>query len=248
MVKMKSLFNRLVCNKVLELIRYIRKGFFDDYCVKSYSQEGEDMILRRFFERQRFGLYVDVGAHHPFRFSNTYYFYKQGWRGINIDAMPGSMKSFQKFRARDTNLEIPVSNSDQIQTYYMFNEPALNGFSKELSQKRNGQNGQFIQQEIKLSPLKLASVLDKYLPGGADIDFLSVDVEGLDFDILQSNDWSKYKPKVILVEILGSCLADVERGEISLFLKKHGYTIFAKAVNTVFFIQQSLSAETIPQK
>ena len=56
-----------------------------------YSQEGEDMILGKIFSGQKHGFYVDVGAHHPLRFSNTYLFYLKGWRGINIDAMPGSM-------------------------------------------------------------------------------------------------------------------------------------------------------------
>ena len=68
------------------------------YGLISYSQEGEDMILRRLFETRRRGFYVDVGAHHPRRFSNTYYFYRQGWSGINIDAAPGSMKLFDRLR------------------------------------------------------------------------------------------------------------------------------------------------------
>jgi len=70
----------------------------DKYALKSYSQEGEDMILRRIFEDNETGFYVDVGAHHPARFSNTNYFYKRGWRGLNIDAMPGSMSKFKKYR------------------------------------------------------------------------------------------------------------------------------------------------------
>ncbi|MCP2732462.1 FkbM family methyltransferase, partial [Symplocastrum sp. BBK-W-15] len=99
----------------------------------SYSQEGEDMIISRFFEGKKQGFYVDVGAHHPQRFSNTYRFYLQGWRGINIDAMPGSMEIFNKIRANDINLEISISDCNQILTYYEFNEPALNGFCADIS-------------------------------------------------------------------------------------------------------------------
>jgi hypothetical protein len=66
----------------------------EPYLNQSYSQEGEDMVLYRTFETVKEGFYVDVGAHHPDRFSNTYKFYKQGWRGINIDAMPGGMDPF----------------------------------------------------------------------------------------------------------------------------------------------------------
>lgn len=58
------------------------------------------------FRKKKIGFYVDVGAHHPMRFSNTYFFYRMGWSGINIDAMPGSMKEFKKYRRRDINLEL----------------------------------------------------------------------------------------------------------------------------------------------
>ena len=235
---MKKMINALLPTKAIETLREIKNNYFDDYSIKSYSQEGEDMILRRIFEKQKVGFYVDVGAHHPFRFSNTYYFYKQGWRGINIDAMPGSMEPFKRFRSRDINLEIPIGNGNQVLTYFAFNEPALNGFSEKLSRERHRKNGYFIRQEIKLKISKLSSVLDKYLPQGAKIDFLSIDVEGLDFDILQSNDWIKYKPKCILVEILASSLHEIENMEIVIFLKKYGYIVFAKAMNTIIFVQQ----------
>ncbi len=82
--------------------------------------------MSRYFENKKTtGFYVDVGAHHPLRFSNTYKFYKRGWHGINIDAMPGSMDLFNRLRHRDINLERAVSDSKQILTYYAFNEPAL---------------------------------------------------------------------------------------------------------------------------
>ncbi len=90
----------------------MRNNIFNGHSINSYSQEGEDMVLRRLFEQKTVGYYVDVGAHHPKRFSNTYYFYKRGWRGINIDAMPGSMKLFNKMRPRDINVEIPVSSGE----------------------------------------------------------------------------------------------------------------------------------------
>lgn len=239
MATLKQIFKTIIPRKALKAFSNIRNIYFDDYASLSYSQEGEDMMLRRIFENQKLGFYVDVGAHHPFRFSNTYIFYKQGWRGINIDAMPGSMESFKNFRSRDINLEVPVGNSIDILTYYLFNEPALNGFSEELSRQRDGKNGYFITSEIKMKTSKLSSLLDKYLPKDTEIDFLSIDVEGLDFDILKSNDWGKYRPKCILVEILTSSLHEIENSEIAVFLKNYGYYVYAKAVNTVLFLRQS---------
>ena len=195
---------------ILERLTYLYKNYLDRFAFKAYSQEGEDMILRRMFERKSIGFYVDVGAHHPKRFSNTYFFYKRGWTGINIDAMPGSMKLFKKFRNKDINLEIPLASKEQLLTFFSFNEPALNSFSKELSEGRNGKNGYFIKDEINLSTQKLSTVLDNFLPNGTEIDFLSIDVEGFDLDVLYSNNWEKYKPKVILIEILLTDLAEIE--------------------------------------
>src|SRR5689334_15261611 len=100
--------------------RVIRWLNCDPNASESYSQEGEDMILARVFENQKSGFYVDVGAHHPWRFSNTYMFYRRGWRGLNIDAMPDSMSRFRKARPRDINVEIPVLREEAVLNYYQF--------------------------------------------------------------------------------------------------------------------------------
>ena len=105
-------------------VKYILPRYFVDkiprqYFVKSYSQEGEDMILRRLFERKDKGVYIDVGAHHPKKFSNTYYFYKKGWSGINLDAMPGSMLRFDKVRPRDLNIETAISDTKETLKYFI---------------------------------------------------------------------------------------------------------------------------------
>jgi len=224
-----------VIKKILELLKNLKKNYLGRFAFASYSQEGEDMILRRMFERKSIGFYVDVGSHHPKRFSNTYFFYQRGWTGINIDAMPGSMKFFQKFRNKDINLEIPIASKEQVLTFFSFNEPALNSFSKELSRARDGKNGYFIKDEIHLSTQLLSTVLDNFLPNGTEIDFLSIDVEGFDLDVLYSNNWEKYKPKAILIEILSTDLAEIEHNEIAIFLKAKGYSLYAKTVNTFIF-------------
>jgi FkbM family methyltransferase len=194
------------------------------------------MISSRLFGNQQIGFYVDVGAHHPMRFLNTYLFYKKGWNGINIDAMPDSMKPFNKFRPRDINIEKPVSGKKQVLTYYAFNEYALNGFSKELSEERaSNENNYHIIFEKDIETLTLTEILDNNLPTNQEIDFLSIDVEGLDFMVLQSNNFKKYKPKVILIEILGSSLHNIENNEITKYLKQFNYSIYAKAINTVIF-------------
>src|SRR5581483_8094739 len=89
-------------------------------CQLVYSQEGEDLLLARLFDGQKKGFYVDVGAHHPFRFSNTYLLYLNGWRGINIDAMPGSMAAFRKLRPRDINIECMVSQDPRPLRFFQY--------------------------------------------------------------------------------------------------------------------------------
>lgn len=232
---MKSILKKILPKSVIKFIVNFKNNYLDGYALKSYSQEGEDMILRRIFERQSTGFYVDVGAHHPKRFSNTYFFYKKGWVGINVDAMPGSMNFFEKIRPRDINIEIPISSKKQVLTYYAFNEPALNGFSKEISEARDGLNNYKIEFTKDIETSTLEEVLDENLPSNQAIDFLSIDVEGLDFDVIKSINIKKYRPRVILVEILGSSLSDLQQDPIYKFLIDEDYALYAKAVNTVIF-------------
>lgn len=106
---MKNIIKKILPNKLQAWLIHIRNLYITHFHTKSYAIQGEDLILRELFEYAKSGFYVDVGAHHPFRFSNTYLFYKVGWRGLNIDAMPNSMKLFNRFRPRDINIECGVA-------------------------------------------------------------------------------------------------------------------------------------------
>lgn len=234
---MLELVRKIAPSSVKNIVKWVRDAFqWDQWQQRSWSQEGEDQILRRIFEGQQSGFYVDVGAHHPMRFSNTYLFYRRGWSGINIDAMPGSMQAFRKLRPRDINIEIGVGLEAGESNYYIFNEPALNGFSKQLSAERecNQEIYKIIDTKIiKVRPL--SKIFDLNLKNDRIIDFISVDVEGLDYEVLKSNDWNKYRPRYVLVEVLGASLQDILCNDISHFMISNGYEIYAKCVNTVFF-------------
>ena len=230
----KSLLKKLIPTRYWETPNSFYNLYLNSHAGTYYSQEGEDILLSRIFGEQAEGFYVDVGAHHPRRFSNTCFFYKRGWRGINIDALPGSMKVFQKLRPHDINLELAVSEREQVLTYYMFNEPALNGFSKTISEKRQTDEYK-ITNTIDVLAFPLYVILDKHLPLGQSIDFLSVDVEGLDLQVLESNDWKKYSPKVILVEILANNLTAIENDPVYNYMVNQGYILFAKLFFTCIF-------------
>jgi FkbM family methyltransferase len=207
-------------------------SLINDYATKTYSQEGEDLILRKLFGQKKNGFYIDVGAHHPKRFSNTYYFYKQGWQGINIEARPGSKNQFEKVRPRDINLENAIASEAKELTYYMFNEPALNGFSlPNVSNLKNHPEYKVIK-EIKIHTQRLDAVLDKHLSENQSIDFLSIDVEGLDYDVLISNNWNIYRPNVVVIEDQDYRFNN--ESKISQFLKSHNYEMFARTYRTSF--------------
>ena len=205
----------------------------------SFSQEGEDLVLERFFGARSHGFFVDVGAHHPHRFSNTYLFYRRGWHGINIDAMPGSMAPFRRHRPRDINLEVPVLRQRGLMRYHQFHDPALNGFSAELSQKRVDVHGCELLRVIELEGRPLAEILAEAKPAGVpEIDFLTVDEEGLDLEVLQSNDWARFRPTLVLAELIGSSMATVSSDPVYRFLRAQGYDIYAKTAQTVLFIRR----------
>jgi FkbM family methyltransferase len=198
-------------------------------------------VIDRFLGNTPSGFYVDVGAHHPERFSNTYAFYLRGWRGINIDAMPGSMTAFRRTRPRDINLETGVAEQAGELTYYMFNEPALNGFSAALTEERTrimtgGKPAYQVIGRRSVPCVPLRDILGVHA-AGTPIDFLSIDVEGLDLQVLRSNDWAIYRPRLVLVECieLREALLDIADSDIGKFMLEHAYVPVAKTFNTVFF-------------
>lgn len=235
---MQGMFKKIFKSLPLELqkILYDLSDYFTDhYVFSSYSQEGEDMVLLRAFGNQRNGFFVDVGAHHPKRFSNTYIFYKYGWRGINIEPNPNSIAKFNKVRPEDINIQLGVSSNPGILTYYIFNDPALNTFDKTTAESRVLEGEYHIIRKESVAVERLDKILKLHLRQNTSIDFLSIDVEGLDLEVLKSNDWDLFRPKVVLVEELGMNLEDLSTSPVVSFMRKNNYKFFAKTYNTLFF-------------
>lgn len=207
--------------------------FINQYRNYSYSQEGEDLILDRLFGSCKRGTYVDIGAHHPFLFSNTYLFYRRGWMGINIDATPGSMKLFNIFRPRDINLEVGILNKKGRLDYYLFDEPALNSFNKKISLDRDKNTSYRIKRVVSVPVERLEVILKRN--HFESIDFLSIDVEGMELEVLKSINLNKNKPKIILLEKLRDNSSNNYGTNIDEYLKKYNYYRFANTANTFFY-------------
>lgn len=206
----------------------------------SYSQEGEDLILLRIHEDKKFGFYVDIGAHHPHRFSNTYLFYKRGWRGIVVDPLPSMAPKFAKHRPRDIAVQRGVAANPAMLKYYLFNDGALNTFDESLAKKRLENPRWQLVSVADIECVTLTQIFNDYLPKNVDvIDILSVDIEGYDLDVLRSNDWSRYRPETVVVECLDSSLETINTDPVAVFMRTVGYSFFAKAFNSVIFRRES---------
>ncbi|MCX7308784.1 MAG: FkbM family methyltransferase [Afipia sp.] len=224
--------------------RYMRRVLekLDPFVSLAYSQDGEDMVLRRLFERQSTGFYVDVGAHHPYRFSNTCYFHRRGWRGINIDPNPDTIAAFDLDRPGDINICVGVSDVSGNLSFNFFNEPALNTFDAALAAERARLPGYRLTGTRSVPVQRLDELLTQYLPSGQRIDFMSIDVEGFDLLVLRSGDWRRFRPHVLLVEARQRTFAALKDDPINSFAESNGYRLIAKTINTLIYEDEPASS------
>ena len=179
--------------------------------------EGEDLIIKDYFQNVTNGFYVDVGCYHPLHLSNTYLLYKKGWRGINVDVSEYTIDLFNYLRTDDININSAISKSDgEITFYYQKNLSQLTTVKKDISKKR--MQGHI--KEKKIASLTLNSLLKQSKFKNKEIDFLNIDIEGADFDALTSLNFNIYRPKVICVEIDES---DILNSKIYKFLINLNY-------------------------
>jgi FkbM family methyltransferase len=196
------------------------------YCRISYSQFGEDIALHTLLRHLGIsrGCYVDVGAYHPIRFSNTYLLYQQGWSGITIEPTPGIAAEFRAIRPRDQHLECVITPSEGKSRvpYYSFGiQSPYNTMSKEHAEEHARQSGQSFTV-LELPCRTLNEILAQHLAAAERLALLSIDCEGADEAILASLDWEHYAPAVIVFE---DHAAD---SPLSGDLAARGYQMFAR--------------------
>jgi hypothetical protein len=159
---------------------------FDQPFSISWSQAGEDLALLAVIGNQPPGLYIDIGAHHPSRFSITRHLYQIGWSGVNVDANPDLIPAFLADRPRDVSIHALVG-SESSYNFSIFSEPAIsthNDFWKGnfLSE------GQEIIKTEEMAGTTLREIYDQFSPSGK-INLLNIDAEGSDLDVLNSMEW-----------------------------------------------------------
>lgn len=229
---MGSILN-LIPPSFLIWIQLFKEKFLHGYRQASYSADGIDLILKTELAQEKNIFYVDVGANHPYWSSNSYIFYLMGGRGINIDATPGIMEIFSLARPRDINIEAAISTIKKKMTYLVFDFAAYNGFEGTFDQKRIKYLK--VKKKIEIIPQKLSAILDKHLPKNQEISVLLVDTEGHDLEVLKSNNWSKYKPKYIVIEFFAKTLKTIYTDETYKYLRSNNYEVIAGTQTNLLF-------------
>jgi FkbM family methyltransferase len=211
----------------------------------SYAQCGEDLIvdfLLTWVLKIEKPTYMDIGAHHPWSLNNTMLFYKRGLTGINIEPDPALFANFLQYRTKDININkgIGFNNNNKVADFYIMSYPALNTFSKEEAEKIDRAGNVKIDTVKQVELININELLLKYYSDKA-LDFLSIDVEGLDQDILKSIEFEKYKINVICVETIEYLNGNdaKKKNSIKEFLFSKGYKTYADtSINTIFVRKQ----------
>lgn len=210
----------------------------------SYAQYGEDNIILLMLGLYdiKNAKYIDIGAHHPFKYSNTALLNRHGIYGINIEPDPYLFKKFLKYRKNDTNINIGISNECGDSTLYQFERPEFNTFSEEAAQEIEKKGiKQIGERKVKLDTYN--NVVSKYLNGKAP-DILFLDAEGLDEIILRSIDFKKYCPKIICIETYAYGVGQ-KNYEIINFLLDEKFSIHADTFVNTIFIQSDLAKNVL---
>lgn len=226
-MSIKSSIKKLIPKKYTLYTTHIYKTLTNGFGRKVYSGNGEDILLYEYlFKDQKKGFYVDVGGYHPIHLSNTYLLHKKGWSGINIDPNPDSIALYNLHRKNDINLKLGVAPEETELTYYRFAEAGINTFSKEHADEKKSKSWSTFLGEEKITCLRLETIFEKYLPKDTTIDLLDVDVEQFDFEVLKSNNWERFRPRVVLVEER-NFRTELTENEIYRFLVSKGYEFYS---------------------
>ncbi len=207
----------------------------------SYSQSGEDLIVK--FLLDTVGIivptYIDVGAHHPQYINNTTIFYESGSTGVNIEPDPELFKLFKTIRKNDTNINIGVAAGEKTLDFYVLSTPTLNTFSKEEVKKYKSE-GYHVERVIKVKTLSINKIIKKYFNKAPD--FMNLDAEGMNLEILKSLDFDIYSPNVICVETISFSLTGTGKKDHKLikYLKTKGYLLYADTYINSIFVKKTL--------
>jgi FkbM family methyltransferase len=209
---------------------------------RSYSQCGEDRIIKFVLDtfQVRQYRYLDIGAHHPRRLSNTYLFYALGGSGVLIEPNRAMAVLNSAERPRDVCLNVGLAGEPRASVpYYVMRSDTLSTFSKQEAGRMVSECGEEIVEVRSVEVRAPASVLSEHFGDG--LNLVSIDVEGLEMEILEAFDLRKYRPEVFCIETISYAVdgEGVKSATLAPFMASHGYRIFADTYINTIFVDQS---------
>jgi FkbM family methyltransferase len=209
----------------------------------SFSQHGEDIWLDSVLKGKSTGFYIDIGANHPEFNSNTCRFYRRGWTGINVEPTVGGHAAFQRLRPRDINLQIAVAPEEGETTLYtLSHDTTLSTLSRAAAEEAARRLGLAIH-EVKVRTMPLQKIFEKHAAGRV-VDFMSVDAEGYDIEVLRTNSWEQNRPTFVLVELnqnRNGIVQLLQRNDYCLLINNHVNGLFVDAASSSPLVRDVLS-------
>ena len=200
-----------------------------------YSNWGIDLLMKDILKKnKKKGIYIDIGCHHPLINNNTYLLYKNGWKGINVDLDFNSIDMFNHFRPSDNNVLAALSNKKGQANFYFFHNRA----AKNTISKSRGRGAKSITK-IKVDTLDNIIKNSKFKI--KEIDFLSIDVEGNELNVLKGLNFRKHRPKIISIEFIKPNIKEFYQHNIKDILKSNIYKfMISKKYKLVNWIHDDL--------
>jgi len=210
----------------------------------SFSLWGEDRILDWVFLNRPTGFFVDVGAYHPTLHSNTKLLSDRGWTGISVDCNPAMIAHHREARPRDVCLNAAVGMREGPVKVFLFDDWATsNTVAPAWAEAVTRVQGVAVKREILVESLRLRTLLERHLPPGTRVDLLNIDVETVDLEVLQSNDWVRFRPLVVAIEDMEFDPAEPARSGSYRFLHDLGFHLFSRTIYTNFFADEARRGE-----
>ena len=199
---------------------------------KTYSQWGEDVFIKNFFLNKSVGKYLDIGCYHPIKYSNTAVLYDIGWSGINVDINPVSIKLFNLVRKKDKNYCLTFDDRKlKFRVYIDHLFSPINSIKKNfLYGEKDRKHNYKSKTTLVVRTSRFEDLVKK------NFDFLNIDVEGLETNILMQINFKKFRPKLIAVEIHGDIKLKKNQ-QIAKLLKKNKYRHVKKFGPTCLFVK-----------
>jgi FkbM family methyltransferase len=205
----------------------------------SYAQAGEDLIVDFIVRAMQIDdvTYLDIGAHHPIQFSNTYLFYKRGSRGVLVEPDPELMASIRTARPRDVCIEAGVGvQAATTAQFFVMSTRTLNTFSEAEAKRYEAMGTQRIE---KVLPVPLVTLDDILAERFVDKEptLVSIDIEGLDFEVLSTLNLKKYRPPIVCIETLqySETREETKDARIAQLMSDNGYFVYGDTyINTIF--------------